>query len=190
MQESRTLQRPTFVDLNVLPEELRPLQHPAWYVLGVLSVLVATVLLIPLYRVQQAHTAETATLRAELELINEEMGGIQLDFGEARGVRQELEVTEAAIAELNEERQAVLGDGQELSKDLYVAMGLVSAGTHLGSVVGGAGQMTLSGEAPSVADVLGYAGALVESGRFSEARVASLEIGGATGVTFTLEVRR
>lgn len=190
MQESTTLKPSTFVDLNILPEELRPLRHPAWYVLGVIGVLVASALLIPLYRVQQADSAETVRLTAELELINEEMGGIQLDFGRAREVRLELEATEAAIAKLNEERQAVLGDGQELSKDLFVVIGLVPAGAHVGSVGGGGGQLTLSGEALSVADVLGYAGALVGSGGFSEARVASLAIAAGTGVTFTLEVTR
>lgn len=188
MQQGAMLQRPTFVDLNVLPEELRPRRYPAWYVLGVVLVLAASLLLIPLYRVEQADSAETARLQAEVGLINEELAGIQIDFGRARALRQEIEAREAAIAELSEERQAVLGDGRELSKDLFVAMGVLPAGAHLGSVSGGDGQLTLTGQARGVADVLGYAGALVESGRFSEARVASLAVASGSGASFTLEV--
>ena len=188
MQQSPTLQPPRFVDLNVLPEELRPRRYPAWYVLGVVAVLAVSLLLIPLHQVEQADSAETARLQAELELINEGLAGIQIDFGKARALRQEIEASEVAIAELNEERQAVLGDGQELSKDLFVAMGVLPPGAHLGSVSGGDGQLTLTGQTRGVAGVLGYAGALVRSGRFSEARVVSLALASGTGVTFTLEV--
>lgn len=192
MQQSAMLQPTTFVDLNVLPEELRPRRYPTWYVLGVVAVLALSVLLLPLYRVEQAGSAETARLQAELELINEELAGIQIDFGKARGLREQLEATEGAIAELNAERQAVLGGGQELHKGLSAAMAVLPPGARLGSITGGDGELTLKGQASSVADVLGYASALVGTGQFSEARIASLAIASAqgegTGVTFTLEV--
>jgi hypothetical protein len=192
MQQSATLQPSTFVDLNVLPEGLRPRRYPAWYVLGVVGVLGLSLFLIPLQRVEQAASAETARLEAELELIEEELARIQVDFGRARGFRQQLEATEAAIAELSEERQAVLGGEQELSKDLFAAMAVLPLDARLASVTGGDGQLTLAGQAGDVAQVLEYVGALERSGRFSEARIASLAVAGGqeggSGVSFTVEL--
>jgi Tfp pilus assembly protein PilN len=194
MQESTTLQPPVFVDLNVLPEELRPRRYPAWYVLGIVAILAASFLLIPLYQAERAGDAETARLRSELELINEELGRVQVDFGQARELRQQIETTEAAIAALNEERQAILGGGQELSTDLSAITEALPPGGRLASVTSSEGQLSLQGRADRATDVLEYSRALTRSGRFSEARITSLAIEGGeeegAGMTFTIELAR
>jgi len=192
MQESTTLQPATFVDLNVLPEELRPRQDPAWYVLGVVAILAASLLLIPLYQAERDGDAETARLGSELQLMNEELARIQIDFGRARELRQQIETTEAAIAALDEERQAVLGDGQQLAVDLDAINSALPPGARLVSATSSDGQLSLQGRADRAADVLDYSRALTGSGRFSEARIVSLAVEGGqeegTGITFAIQL--
>ena len=192
MQESTTIQRPVFVDLNVLPEELRPRRDPAWYVLGVVIILAASLLLIPLYRAEQAGDVETAHLRSEWELMNEELARIQVDFGRARELRQQIETTEGAIATLNEGRQVILGDGEQVSSDLSTIMQALPPGARLVSVTSSEGQLSLQGRADLAADVLDYSRALTGSSRFSEARIVSLAVEGSqegvTGMTFVIQL--
>lgn len=194
MRQSSTLERPLFVDLNVLPEEFRPRRYPPWFIGGVITVLALSLLLLPLARVQQATDEESAHLQAELALINDELGRLQIDLGEARHLRQQLADTEAAIAGLNEERQAVLGDRQGLSDALAAMMRSLPPGARVESVGAAAtdSPLSLTGHAGSAADVLEYSRSLVATGRFSQARVTSLasesdqEDGG--GVAFIIEV--
>jgi Tfp pilus assembly protein PilN len=192
MRESSALEPPLFVDLNVLPEELRPRRYPAWFVVGVVGVLVAGLLLLPLSRVQQAANGETSRLQSELALVNDQLAAFQIDLGRSRDIRLQLETAEAAIAGLNEERQAVLGDRRELSKDLSAMMLALPTGARVESITAADGPLSLTGRAGSPAAVLGYSRALVGTGRFSQARITSLvsegDQDGGAGVTFTIEV--
>lgn len=192
MQQGATLGPPVFVDLNVLPEELRPLRYPPWYSLGLVAIVVLGLLLIPLHAVERAHGAESARLGAELDLIKKELTDIEIDFGRARDIRQQLDATEASTARLGEERQAILSDSQELSADLSDAMLALPPGTHIASITAGDGRFTLTGQAGQPADVLGYYGALAASGRYSQTRITSMVIAsgqqGGSGVAFTIEV--
>ena len=192
MQQGAMLGPPVFVDLNVLPEELRPLRYPPWYSLGLIAIVVFGLLLIPLHGVERAHGAESASLGAELDLIKKELTDIEIDFGRARDIRQQLDATEASIARLGEERQAILGDSQELAADLAAAMQALPQGSHLAAITAGDGRFTLTGRAGQPADVLGYYRALAESGRYSQTRITSMAIAsgqqGGSGVTFTIEV--
>jgi Tfp pilus assembly protein PilN len=192
VRESSTLGQPFFVDLNVLPEELRPRRYPAWFVVGVVTVLAAGLLLLPLSLVQQAASEETARLQSELALVNNQLAEFQIDLGRARDLRLQLETAEATIAGLNGERQAVLGDRRELSKDLSAMMEALPAGARVESITATDGPLSLTGQAGSPADALEYSRALVGTERFSEARITSLATAqgaeGGTGVTFTIEV--
>jgi len=188
MQQGATLGPPVFVDLNVLPEELRPFRHPSWYVLGLVVTLLLGLLLVPLYAVEHAGSADSARLSAELELIKGELTDVQIDFGKSREVRQQLDTTEAAIARLADERRAILGNSREFSADLYAVTTALPPGTHLASISAGDGRITVTGRAGGPADVLGYYKALAGSGRFSQARITSMAIAGGQGVTFAVEV--
>ncbi len=192
MRESSALEPPLFVDLNVLPEELRPRRYPAWFVVGVVGVLAAGLLLLPLSRVQQAANKETSRLQSELALVNDQLASFQIDLGRSRDLRQQLETAEAAIASLNKERQAVLGNRQDLAKDLAAMTLALPAGARVESITASDGPLSLTGRAGSPAAVLGYSKALVKTGRFSQARITSLvsegDQGGGAGVTFTIEV--
>ena len=192
MQQGATLGPPVFVDLNVLPEELRALRYPPWYSLGLIAIVVFGLLLIPLHWVEQADSAEPARLGAELDLIRSELTDVEIDFGRARDIQQQLDATEASIARLGEERQALLGDSQELAADLAAAMQALPQGSHLAAFTAGDGRFTLTGGAGQPADVLGYYRALSESGRYSQTRITSVAIAsgqqGGGGVTFTIEV--
>jgi hypothetical protein len=192
MQQGATLGPPVFVDLNVLPEELRPLRYPPWYSLGLIAIVVFGLLLIPLHWAEQADSAEPARLGAELDLIRSELTDIEIDFGRARDIRQQLDATEVSIARLREERQAILGDSQELAADLAAAMQALPQGSHLAAITAGDGRFTLAGRAGQSADVLGYYRALAGSERFSQTRITSMAISsdqqGGGGVTFTIEV--
>jgi len=191
MQQDAALQPPKFVDLNVLPEELRPPRYSPWYVLAVIAVLVLSLLLIPLYRVEQARSADTADLRAELDLIDRELTRMQIEFGGARDARQQIGAIEATIARLDEERRAILGDQRDLSADLSALVAALPPGAHLVSITASEGQLTLTGRAAGSADVLAYSRSLAGSGKFSGARITSLTIAGGqqggAGVSFTIE---
>lgn len=193
MRESSTLERPTFVDVNVLPEELRPRRYPAWFIAGVAAILALGLLLLPLARVQQASNEDTAHLHGELALINDELRRLQIDLGKSRDLRLQLATVEAAIAGLNAERQAVLGDRRGLSEALSAAMLALPLGAQVESVAAAAtdGPLSLSGHSRTAADVLEYSRSLVASGMFSQARVTSLatesDQEGGAGVAFVIE---
>jgi len=192
MQQSETL--PAFVDLNVLPEELRPRRYPVLFVVGILALLAASLALVPLYQAERATRNETAPLQAELDLISSDLALVQLDLGKARELQRQLEAVQTDLTGLNEEREATLGDGQEVSRDLAVAVLGLPPGVGLASVTGGDGRMTLTGQALTSGDVFEYVSTLRNSGRFSEARIVSLSTAtdGAEGsaVMFTVEAVR
>ncbi len=192
MQQSETL--PQFVDLNVLPEELRARRYPILFVLGILVLLAASLALIPLYQAQQSTRDETSRLQEELELISLDLALVQVDLGKIRGLQRQMEAAEADLASLNEERQEALGDGQELSVDLATVVLDSPPGVRLASVTGGDEGMTLSGQALTSGDVFEYVRMLRKSGRFSESRIVSLATAtgetGGSGVTFVIEVVR
>lgn len=194
MQQTTTARRTTFVDLNVLPEELRPHRDPVWYLLGVVVILASGLLLIPLNRAKSDVDADTARLRSELELTQEELGRIQVDFGKARDLRQQVDATEAAILALDEQREAILGNGEQPSLDLLAAMLALPPGGHLSSITASEGLVSLQGRADQAADIIEYSRALVASGRFSEAQIASLAVEGdqegGTGMTFVIQLAR
>jgi hypothetical protein len=192
VQQSET---PTvFVDLNVLPEELRPARYAPLFVLGMLALLAVSLALIPLHQAQQAAGGEVAHLQEELELMGQDLAFVQLDLGKARSLQLQLAAVEADLASLNEERQATLGDGRGVSQDISVAILDLPPGVALASVDGADGQMTLTGQALSTEDVFQYVWTLRKSGRFSESRIVSLTAAAGeaagSGVMFVIETVR
>lgn len=178
--------RPRFVDLNLLPEELRARRYRVPVVLGVAALLAAALLLIPLYYAERAAEDETARLQTELEIMSDNLALVRVDLGEIRNAQQQIDTAEAGLASLNEQRQAILGDGQELSRELSVAVLDPPPGVSLGTVTGGDAQMTLTGQARNWEDIFEYAETLEKSGGFSEARVVSLATQGGEAVTFAI----
>ena len=192
-QQSEALH--AFVDLNILPEELRPQRYPVLFVVGVVVLLAASLALLPLYQAERAARNETAPLQAELDRISDsDLALVQLDLGKVRELQRQLEAVETDLASLNEERQATIGDGQELSQDLSVAILDLPPAVTLASVTESDGQMTLSGQALTAGDVFEYVRTLLESESFSEARIVSLSTETSetegSGVTFTIEAVR
>lgn len=177
MQQSERL--PVFVDLNVLPEELRARRYTALFMLGILVLLAASLALVPLYQAERAAGDETTRLQTELDLNSYDLA-----------LQRQLEAAETDLASLNEERQAILADGLELSGSLSAAVLDLPPGVSLGSVTGGDAQMTLTGQALNSEEVFEYAGTLEGSGRFSEARIVSLATESGDAVTFTVEAVR
>jgi hypothetical protein len=192
VQQSETLS--AFVDLNVLPEELRPLQSPLLFVLGIFVLLAVSLALIPLCRTQQAADAEVSYLQEELGLMSQDLALVQPDLARIRSLQRQLAEVEADIASLNEERQATLGEGLGVAQDFSVAIIALPSGVGLTSVSGADGQMTLEGQALTMEGVFEYVWALRRSGRFSESRIVSLAaaVGEAesSGFTFIIEVVR
>ncbi len=88
MQRSETL--PLFVDLNVLPEELRARRYPILFVLGILVLLAASLALIPMYQAQQSAGDETTRLQTELDLISLDLALVQIDLGKVKGLQRQL----------------------------------------------------------------------------------------------------
>ena len=188
MQQSETF--PAFVDLKILPEELRPRRYPALFVLGIVVLMAASLALVPLYQAERASGDETTRLQTELDLMSYNLALVQIDLGKIKGVQRQIDSAETELASLNEQRQVILGDGQELSKDLQTAVLDLPSGVSLGPVTGGDGHITLTGQAGNPEDVFEYARTLERSGGFSEARIVSLAIKSGDAVTFTVEAVR
>ena len=190
MRPSETL--PAFVDLNVLPEELRPWPYQRLFVMGILALLALSLLLVPLYQAERGAAAETAALKAQQDLLSADLALAQADLGKVRALQRQLEAAETDLAALNKERQTIMREGQKMSRDLSAVVAALPAGASLQSVTAGDGQTTLTGRALSREDVFRYAGTLERSRKLSEARVTSLvsEGGGTGAVTFTIEAVR
>jgi len=191
MQRSASLQRNALIDLNVLPAALRPHRYPAWYVAGMAAALAGLVFLAPVIMIQRSATQETESLRGQLAVITGQLEEVGMDVGQVRGLRMQLEQTEAALAALQSERETLLGIGRPLSGGVSLLYSAAPPGLRVDSVARSEGKVTVSGAAPDAGSVISYARALGQGGAFSEVTVTALTEGdgaqGAAALTFSIQ---
>jgi Tfp pilus assembly protein PilN len=186
MQRNAFLQRNALIDLNVLPAALRPHRYPAWYVAGMAAALAGLVFLAPVIMIQRSATQETERLRGQLAVITGQLEEVGMDVGQVRGLRMQLEQTEASLAALQSERETLLGIGRPLSGGVSLLYSAAPPGLRVDSVARSEGGVTVSGEAPDAGSVISYARALGQEGAFSEVTITALT-GGAAALTFSIQ---
>ncbi len=192
MHRSLTAQRSKLIDLNVLPQEMRPLRYPGWYVLGLTAIMIGCVLLVPAIILQRSANNQTADLNHQLLLISGQLTGVQMDIGRERGLRMEITQAEAALAAVQAERKTVLGMDTPVSKDLRVLYAAAPPGLRITSASKSESKIVASGQAPSIESVIAFASALNADGSFSGVTITSLGTaaggGGGSSPAFTVEV--
>jgi Tfp pilus assembly protein PilN len=186
MHRSATVRRSRLVDLNLLPAELRPHRYPGWYVLGLGVILAGCVLLAPTVMLQRSAAKETARLHDQLALITNQLEGAQADIGRERGLRTEIAAVEEAFAALEAERASLPGAGGPLYENLSVLFGKIPPDLQVLSTSRSEKTITTSGEARSVASVIAYTKALIESNSFSDVTITQASVGTRI-VTFTVQ---
>jgi Tfp pilus assembly protein PilN len=178
-----------FIDLNVLPPPLRPHRYPRWYVVGLAAVLMGCILLAPMLALQRSTSQEADRLRSQLGLITGHLQGVEMDIGRARGLREQIEQVENAIAELQRERASLPGAGGPLSQDLSTLYSVAPPGTHINATSRSLKTVTASGVAPDIESIIAYAKALTDSGSFSDVTITQANAGVAR-IEFAVQVEQ
>ncbi|MEW6033813.1 MAG: pilus assembly protein PilM [Chloroflexota bacterium] len=187
------------VNLNALPAVYRPTPPSATRILVVPSVLMAVALLISLGLLVKNTVARTDLMQTQLDAT--------IQLLEVRQTQQELRDKESAevkkgIAELQASYEAlsakvsalnsVLDDFSRQQQGVNGDMGMTTTtladAAGLNRVSHANDGMTIQGFAPGETEVLAYASALRDSGRFSQVVISSMQRSG-DGVGFTLTLR-
>jgi hypothetical protein len=189
MQRTAAVHRNRFIDLNILPADLRPHRYPRWYAVGLAAVLMGCILLAPMLALQHSTSQETGRLRSQLGLITGQLQGTEMDIGRARGVREQIAQVEKAISELQQERASLPGAGGPLSQDLSALYSVAPPGTHINATSRSLRTVTASGVAPDIESIITYAKALTDSGSFSGVTITQANAGVA-GIEFAVQVEQ
>jgi Tfp pilus assembly protein PilN len=188
MHRTDAMRRSRLVDLNLLPVELRPQRYPGWYVFGLAAVLAGCALLVPAIAIQRSAAQETAHLRNELTLVTSQLQSVQMDIGRERALRAQIAETERAIAAVQAERESLPGFGGPLSGNLSLVYSDAPAGVSVISVSRSEKEITVSGEARGVENIVAYARTLSQNGSFSDVTITQATVGGVDAVTFAIQL--
>lgn len=186
--QAGALRPSTFVDVNLLPEELRSKSRSGWYLAALLALAVALPLLAPLYRAQDVSWSQAAALEATWSATERELAATQADFVAAQDLRQELAATNATLSALEVERSAILGD-LDTGAEVAAAVDRLPVGVRLLTVEGDALGVRITAEASRAEDAFAYARRLAEERSIGTATVTSIERAGDS-VRFTIDAGR
>ncbi len=169
------IQRRQLIDLNILPDNLRPQRYPHWYVLGLLAVLAACVLLIPAMTLLHSTNDKTSELREQLLGITGQLQGVQQDIGKQRALRDKISQVEQSITSTKQERASLSGSSGPLSDGLSVISSSTPTDVTLTNISRTQHVLQASGEAASVESVVAYARALIASNAFSSVTISQTD---------------
>ena len=180
------------VDLNLLPREQRPPDvAPIAIALGV-AVVLGIVVLVPLG--VRAHDARQRADDAEASVAatDGEMRALESALMRQRGMRSELDATEAQAAALKSDQSHLQGGARPLADDLAQVWGWGYApiGTSVTLVAGTDTGFRVDGTAPDPLVAIAFADGLRQRGGFPTARMASFKPAGNGGGEFSIEVVR
>ncbi|TAK62059.1 MAG: hypothetical protein EPO22_07775 [Dehalococcoidia bacterium] len=180
------------IDLNLLPREQRPPDvAPIAIALGV-AVVLGIVVLVPLG--VRAHDARQRADDAEASVAatDGEMRALESALMRQRGMRSELDATEAQAAALKSEQAHLQGGARPLADDLAQVWGWGYApiGTSITLVAGTDTGFRVDGTAPDPLVAIAFADTLRQRGGFPTARMASFKPAGNGGGEFSIEVVR
>jgi hypothetical protein len=185
--------RPAVVDINLLPDEQRPIDIGAPVLLLGAFVLVAILGLIPL--AFRAHAAEenAHAMERDAERAEEALGAVQVDLTRQRAVSVELGQVQAELTALQDELALFQGGRRPLVQDLanlwQTATSIPSI--QIGTVSATATGFRVDGSASGPLDVVALTNSLVSAGDFPAATMSAYTpAAGVAGGQFSVEVTR
>ena len=192
MTKNDVARQQPIIDLNLLPRELRPPDvAPVAIALGA-AVVLGIVVLVPLG--VRAHDARQRAdqVEASVAATDGEMQALESALMRQRGMRSELEASEAQVAALKSEQAHLQGGDRPLADDLAQVWGwgYAPADTSITLVAGTDTGFRVDGTAPDALVAIAFADALRQRGGFPMARMASFKPAGTGGGDFSIEVVR
>jgi len=178
------------VNLNALPAAYQSKPISWVKVIAVPIIIAVTAGIVPVWMLVQSGSANSASVRDQLDLTNQLLLEKQAEKQELKDNIAELE---AKLAEAEASRNnftAALGSlnrqGNEVNLDLETIVSALPDTISLSSISHAEDALNVSGSSPSEAEVLQYAQSLDDSGRFTEVIIASIkavEVEGVEGET-------
>ncbi|MEX0786244.1 MAG: PilN domain-containing protein [Dehalococcoidia bacterium] len=188
--QADALVRPRFIDLNLLPQELRSGSRSGWYFVALLALVVAAPLLLPLYQAQDTSWSKASALEEQWASVERGLAGLQADFVSTQELRGELAATNAELNALNMAREAALGDARRAA-GLAAVVERLPEGVRLLTVDDDGLRLRIAGEAANTDGAFEYARALEGSSAFAAVTVTVTAIEQSqAGVRFTIEAGR
>jgi len=183
---------PSLADLNALPVPYRPKPISLTRVIALPGAITIVGLLIPLVILIQSASANTVSMRSQLDITNQLIREKQLQKQELRNNITELE-QQVAEAEASHNAFTIVLDsldrqGSEVNQNLQVVTNTLPRTMSLTSISYAGDRWTISGMSPGQREVLSYAGRLSASDKFSEIIVRMNKIRDeGTGFTLILK---
>jgi len=178
------------VNLDVQSEAYQPKPLPLAKILITLSIIVAIGLLIPVVTYVRNVSADTASIRAELDTTNQLVKLRQTNQVAQKKEIAELEERIAKQEALNNtltktfnnfdlQQKIINSDLEVITNNLPSTINLTTI-NHTGNI------LTVGGWTPSETEVLSYVESLTLSGQFSKTRIATAKREGDEGMVFSL----
>ena len=181
---------PLRADLNTLPAPYQPRHVSLTRVIAVPSAITIAGLLIPLVMLIQSASANTVSMRNQLDITNQLTRARQLQKEELQNNIAELEKQVAEAETSHSAFTTVLdilaGQGDKVNQDLRVVTNTLPSTMSLTSIGYASDRLTVSGRAPSEAEVSSYALSLHDSSRFAEVIIANMKEAEDDSMDFTL----
>ena len=185
---------PSLANLNLLPNTYQPKPISWAKVVALPSALAIIGLMVPLIMLVQSASVNTASTWDQVTLSSQVLREKQLQKQELRNniaqLDKELAEVEASHHAFTRALDSLDRQGTRVNRDLEVATNILPSTISLNSISYASGRLTLSGRAPSEAELLSYARSLGDSGRFSEIITASMKKTEDEGMNFTLVLKR
>ena len=167
------------VNLNALPSVYQPKPISWVKVIAVPFIIAVAAGIVPLWMLIQSGSANSASLRDQLDVTSQLLVGKQSQREELKNNIAELE---AKLAEAEASRNnftaalsSISRQGNEFNHNLEIAVSALPDSISLDSISHAEDILTVGGSSPSETEVLQYAQNLDDSGRFAEIIIASMK---------------
>jgi len=164
---------PSVANTNLLPQVYRPKPIPIIKIVAIPAAATACALLIPMFVYAQSISANVTSLQIQLDTANLLIKQEQTKNNE---IKQDLTKTEALYKTFNSALTNLKNQRSEINGNLDVSLEKLPENISIKSMSHAKGVLTIQGVAPGEAEVLSYASALENSGRFAEVTIGSMKI--------------
>jgi len=179
------------VEINLLPQDLRPANITPLGIVTALAVGVVAFSLVPLAMHERdvKERADAAEVRAEFA--ERDVRGVQFQIAQQRGLQGEIAAARAELERVDATLAALQGGRRPLADDLLRLWdpAVLPAGAAITALEGRDGGLVLTGTARDPLDALAYADALSRAG-FAPAHLTRFAPAASGAGQFTIEVQR
>ncbi len=166
------------ININILAGKYRPPKPKpisAKRFLAVTVLILAVVLIFPVYRLLSQAGAETARLQADLAGINRELDQTALAASQAAQTETAIRSLTGQTGALEQEYKTILAHRGDLTNDLRLVTGALPPQTVFTSLKVDSKQITVEGEALNPYQVVSYALALEALQRFQQVLITEID---------------